>query len=363
MLLALLPALRAAGLPLTFDWPHFFKTFWLGLTIQSAFFACLLYVAGFPLRETIAPVWERYRRQKARLLILAALWAQLYYLFGLNGLTFLSLVSIAILELAERTRDEPGGFTRAVTSIALPGVYWFIGLVLVFCLNQAVISLKPHAANDAVLHQLDSWLLFGSTVPEIAHRAYKELPRELFSFLDLLYFAMFAQVGAALILIALKVDMRRGFQFVATVVTASYLSLLIYWLWPSLSPFYTCIGHFDALPQTLRSYPIQQQLLAYVSNLRDQRPIGEIGAGYFIAFPCMHIAAPLISLWYLRHWRRLALILGALDLVLCFAIVLLEYHYVLDLIGGAAVAALAIMLNDSHLRTAPTHPKEDPAPE
>lgn len=59
LMLALFPALIVAKLPLRFDWPHFLKTFWLGLTIQSAFFACLLFVVGFPLRETIHPVWAR----------------------------------------------------------------------------------------------------------------------------------------------------------------------------------------------------------------------------------------------------------------------------------------------------------------
>jgi len=171
LLLSIAPSLRAAGLPLIFDWAHFFKTFWLGLTIQSAFFACLLYVAAFPIRETVGPVWARYRRQKARLLILALLWAQLYYLFGATGLMFLSLVSIT-----------------------LPGVYWFASLVLVFSFNQAVVALKPHAA-------IDSWLLFGATVPDIAHRAYQAAPLAVLSLLDLLDFAMFAQVGAAMILL------------------------------------------------------------------------------------------------------------------------------------------------------------------
>jgi hypothetical protein len=296
LLLCIAPSLRAAGLPLQFDWPHFFKTFWLGLTIQSAFFSCLLYVAAFPIRETVGPIWERYRRQRVRFLILALLWAQLFYLFGPTGLMFLSLVSIAILELAERTREDPGGFSRALASIALPGIYWFVSLVLVFSLNQTVIALKPHAANDALFNRIDSWLLFGSTVSEIAHWAYQALPLGVMSFLDLLYFAMFAQVGAAMILLALKLGRAHAFQLVATVATAGYLSLMIYYFWPSLSPFYSCPTHFEVLPQTLRSFPIQQQLLTYVSILRDHRPLGEIGAGYFIAFPCMHIASPLIAL-------------------------------------------------------------------
>ena len=112
-----------------------------------------------------------------------------------------------------------------------------------------------------------------------------------------------------------------------------------------MSPFYSCPGHFAVLSQTLRSYPIQQQLLAYVSIVRNHQPLGEIGAGYFIAFPCMHVAAPTIALWFVRQWRRLAYILLALDALLCVAIVILEYHYVVDLMGGVVVAALAILLN------------------
>ena len=56
---SLAPALMAAKLPLKFDWAHFLGTFWVGLTIQSAFFACLLYPVGFPFRETIQPIWAR----------------------------------------------------------------------------------------------------------------------------------------------------------------------------------------------------------------------------------------------------------------------------------------------------------------
>jgi hypothetical protein len=336
----------AAKLPLTFDWPHFLRTFWVGLTIQSAFFACLLYLVGFPLRETIQPIWDRNRKQKARWLILALLYAQFYYLFGLTGLMFLSLVAVAILELVERTRDHPGGFVKAISSFLVPAVYWFTGLVLVFSLNQAVIALKPHRANDALLNRMDSWFMFGSTVSEVAHRAINALPLELYGFLDLLYFAMFAQVGAGLIILGLKCGRSRATQFVSAVVTASYLALIIYYIWPSLSPFYSCPSHFEVFPKALRSYPIQQQLLAYVTVLREGRPLEEIGAGYFIAFPCMHIAAPAITLWFLRQWRRLAVILLALDVMLCVAIVLLEYHYVMDLIGGVAIAALAVLMVD-----------------
>jgi membrane-associated phospholipid phosphatase len=104
--------------------------------------------------------------------------------------------------------------------------------------------------------------------------------------------------------------------------------------------------HFEVLPKTLLSYSVQQQLLAYVTLLRQGGTLAEIGTGYFIAFPCMHIATPVIALWFLRRWRRVATTLLGLNILLCAAIVLLEYHYVVDLIGGVAVAALAIVMVD-----------------
>jgi hypothetical protein len=344
--LGLAPALLAAKLPLRFDWPHFLQTFWLGLTIQSAVFASLLYVIGFPLRETIQPLWQRYWNQKPRFLILFLLFVQFYWLFGLKAFLFLSVVAVAILELAERTRNQPEGFRRALLSFLVPATYWFIGLFLVFILNQAVIAVRPYRSNDAALNRLDSWILFGATVSELAHKAFMVLPLALFRFLDLLYFAMFAQAGAALIILGIRVGRDRALQFVATGLTAGYISLGIYFLWPSLSPFYTCPLHFEVLPKTLLSYSVQQQLLAYVTLLRQGGTLAEIGTGYFIAFPCMHIATPVIALWFLRRWRRVATTLLGLNILLCAAIVLLEYHYVVDLIGGVAVAALAIVMVD-----------------
>ena len=58
----------------------------------------------------------------------------------------------------------------------------------------------------------------------------------------------------------------------------------------------------------------------------------------------MHIAQPLIVVWYLRCHKRIALCLVAYDAVMAVAICLLEWHYFVDLLGGAIVAALAIVI-------------------
>jgi hypothetical protein len=49
----------------------------------------------------------------------------------------------------------------------------------------------------------------------------------------------------------------------------------------------------------------------------------------------------------MRRWKRIVYCLIAYDILLIPAILLLEWHYVVDLIGGVAVALIAIWINNS----------------
>jgi PAP2 superfamily len=49
----------------------------------------------------------------------------------------------------------------------------------------------------------------------------------------------------------------------------------------------------------------------------------------------------------LGKWRRMALVLAAFDILLVFSIVILEGHYLVDLVAGIAVAALVIFIQSS----------------
>jgi hypothetical protein len=59
----------------------------------------------------------------------------------------------------------------------------------------------------------------------------------------------------------------------------------------------------------------------------------------------MHIVQPFIVMWFLRRWKRMVLCLALYDLLLMAAILLLEMHYVIDLIAAVPVAAIAIAIN------------------
>ena len=63
---------------------------------------------------------------------------------------------------------------------------------------------------------------------------------------------------------------------------------------------------------------------------------------YFVAFPCMHIVQPLLVMWFLRRWKPFIVALSIYNSVLVVSIVLLEWHYVVDLLGGVVVTLFSI---------------------
>ena len=68
----------------------------------------------------------------------------------------------------------------------------------------------------------------------------------------------------------------------------------------------------------------------------------------------MHFGQTLIALWFLRRWKRLLILMIAFDVLLVPAILLLEMHYLVDLIAAVPVAALAIAISgrDTYTSTA-----------
>ena len=124
--------------------------------------------------------------------------------------------------------------------------------------------------------------------------------------------------------------------------------MLIFAAFPTFSPYFTCADHQQAkLPQVVLE---AQQGLMQQLRLRQHHANIPIDTEYYVAFPCMHIAQPLIVLWFLRRWRRILAVLIVVDTILAAAIVLLEWHYVTDLLGGVAVAGIAIVVNTNFSR-------------
>lgn len=130
-------------------------------------------------------------------------------------------------------------------------------------------------------------------------------------------------------------------RFIAAIMTAYYVGLILFYFVPAAGPYYLA-AHDPLAQKYLEGGEIQ--FARMLDAFRMHHSIAMISSDYFIAFPCLHIAQPLIVLWYLRDWKRVALVLGLYDVVLVPSILLLQQHYVVDLVGGVGVAALAVFM-------------------
>ena len=339
---ALLPALHGLGLPLRFNWKLLLGFYWPSLATQSLFAAVLLYLAAAP-RQLFDPWWERHRQQKVKLGILALVFLITTLFLGPAKGLLTTLVTVAILEFVERERHT-GQTKTKIFDVMVPAAYLFLGFVLVFAYNDVIAAIRFYGAYDEVFNRMDSRILFGATMPQVAHAALRILPGWVYKLLEFFYYGMFAQIGAGLVISALCFGRKTSLRFVGTILVAYYLALALFFLWPSQGPFYLCARHFAEFPQQLQTYGYQKQFLINVKRIWEHRAISRISTDYYIAFPCMHVAQPLIVAWFLRHWKRVLAMLLAYDAIMVVAILLLEWHYAVDLIGGLLVAVLAILI-------------------
>jgi PAP2 superfamily len=340
---ALVPVLRRLHLPLNFDWKTLGIAYWLVLAAQSIFVAVLLFLIGLPAQETIKPLLARCLREPLRIPLGLLYFAVLAWALGWLKALILLVDTVALLELRERATSLQ--FRRKLSAVLLPALYLFAGFLLVLAYNCIIVSVRFGFAYDPVFNAADKWILHGGTVSGLSHWALRTFHLSFFRFLEFVYFGMFPQIGAAMILIAFYDGGNRSMQFVGTILSAYYLALGLFYLWPSQGPYYLCPSHFSRFPASLQAYSIQQFLIRHALALWNHVPTHRISTDYFIAFPCMHIAQPLIALWFLRRWRRMVIVLFTYDSLLIVAILFLEWHYLVDILAGGVVAAAAIAIS------------------
>lgn len=343
LLIALVPIMRAVGLPLKFGWADYFESYWVALTLQSIFAACLLYVVGSPYAETLGSVIRRIRKQKARLLFLIPLAAILIYLDGLL-LGFLVFVdTIALLEFLDRSTERRASAAKMLLDVFIPAAYLFVAVILVFAYNDIIALLRYEGSWEFVMNRADAFILSGHTVSPWAHAVLSRWPQSI-PWLQVIYFAMFMQVGSAIAVLAFGDSRSVALKFVGTIALAYYASLFIFYWMPTTGPYAICLDHFSVFPAGTSMYETQQALLGSLNQLRLSHTLNLIGKDYYIGFPSMHIVQPLIVLWFFRTRKRLLTLLIAFDILLVPAILLLEEHYFVDLIAAVPVAALAIAI-------------------
>lgn len=345
-MLLLIPAFVHTRLAPTVDWATLLGQYWLGLGARAIFCATFLYGAQHP--AILKTIWARAMQQPGRFIVALVFSALMVFIFGVALGSVVAIDGFALAELLDSSEGRLDRFTSAIKPLVLPAVYLFLGLVMVFTYNDLAACLVRMDSYDWLYLKLDSWIA-PTSVSDLSRSVLTHASPWLLHAIEFIYYGMFGQIGAGLIVVSMTAGKRQGVRYVGTIMTAYFVALALFFAWPSMGPFYTCTSHFTTFPASLSTYGIQQTAILKAKLLAapSYRPFNKIETDYFIAFPCMHVAQPLIVLWFLRRYKRMAVILVCHDILLVPAILLLEWHYYSDLVGGVLVTGAAIYLNSS----------------
>jgi PAP2 superfamily len=266
-----------------------------------------------------------------------------------------SVVILAVLAVADatvRTRRAGDGW------IAVPGVLrsrWAPGRVcaaLAALVAYDVVYLCYHnlkswdafnAPRDALLRRADRLLFLGHSPAVVLHDLLGQHWADLL--LTIVYESFSTWVPLSVVAVLAFADrIRDAYVFVASAMWVWILGVVTYYLIPSIGPFWSSSRQFAGLPHTIIT-STQSRFVAERLYLL-QHPADGDAFSQLAAFASLHVGFTCMTLLVLRHYgfRRAArLMTGYLALVMV-ATVYLGWHFATDLLGGVAVACVAVLL-------------------
>ena len=196
--------------------------------------------------------------------------------------------------------------------------------------------------NDLWLREVDRWIL-GDDGWLIARRLLSVGSSEFFSFI---YFAFAPSLLLSILYLACAGNVVRARKLTTAILVGYFIGVLSYFLLPAYGPAFifesaTCE---DLSPVT---HEAQVKLLKTTNELRQSPATAVVLPWMYIAaFPSLHFSHVIILAWYFR-FSKLTLAISSLFVLLTgISTVYFAWHYGVDLLGGIAVACLAILLTE-----------------
>jgi len=327
-LLLIYPAYKLAHLPLRIDFRYFAIVFWTMSVALAPFAAIVFVLIGRP--EKLRP----YLTVK-RLAIGSALCAVLVFISGAIGV----VEAVAVLVVAEVVL-----LGKKSLAILIPVGYVLIVELIQGSFNHAIAGIRNPQLYDSALNNLDR-VLFGFTAVDLNRWAMDHYPHWCFNLLDGVYNTLFIRLLAVLMVCTCLKGQRYAMAYARTIALCYAIGLVVYFAVPAKGPY-----SIEPSAQTwTKSYLIQKALTNKSRMIWAHGPEATKSmAGpddYYISFPSLHVALPLVAIWFLRPWKRLAWIYSVYYVFwLLPSIFLLEWHYFIDFFGGIATAAVVLWI-------------------
>ncbi len=235
-------------------------------------------------------------------------------------------VMLALFIVAVLTYNHAPRITFFTRSYAL-----YLFLLLSFAALATGAQYTPFLAVDRILAKIDYFLGFSTPAVmtwTLQHPSIKILLEYCYDFLDIELFVL--PLAAAWFKDKLILD-----QYFVMASLSFLTAIIIYYFLPTSAPV-SVFHHIAFLPQehftAIKFYEIHHYLPVTVHDTS------------LIAFPSMHVVWSLLLIYLVRKHIWLCLPIFAINLLIIASTLFLGWHYLTDVIGGFAVAALSIYL-------------------
>ena len=214
----------------------------------------------------------------------------------------------------------------------------FVGYAGVWNMNYAILATALGRLHDPALRQIDLMVFhWGKASPGVYAGFFPLVSsRLLFGARERAYLLAFPEVLLAVLLLRGRCLTR----FLWVLFGCYWLGLVVFALYPTVSPFTYFPESFRREWQDTSTYALMRNITAEFLAVRASQPVN--GFGYFVALPSLHAAVAVVLQASWRHrpvhfWSFLPV-----NLAMCASTVILGYHYLIDLPAGVAVAGLVL---------------------
>jgi inositol phosphorylceramide synthase catalytic subunit len=138
-----------------------------------------------------------------------------------------------------------------------------------------------------------------------------------------------------------KGQVRRAERFTWIFVIANFVGFACYYIYPAAPPWYVS-DHGFAIDLSVHASPAGTIRFDQLIGFPLMQGFYGKSADVFGAIPSLHVVYPFLAMiygWHLRRFRRIA---APYFLLVCFAAVYLNHHYLVDIFLGLGIA-LAVM--------------------
>lgn len=251
-------------------------------------------------------------------------------------------LAIGALVAGTAFSPNPVRLVRRVLAQCALGCFAFALVSHAFSVLKANLFLSTEP-QDAWIVALETEL-FGRPPHQVLGELVQQ-SRLLSELLDQVYFGVFEHMIAVSIFLTALGRGRERAQFISALTVSYLVGGLCYYLLPTLGPVFMNPGNY----QFLLDYELQTA--GAVAWLKHNHTMVRAGAAleispyaHIAAMPSLHVGHELVMLWYARHSRLMALVALAYLVLTGFATLALGWHYSLDLVGGALLALICVLL-------------------